>query len=96
MPVSSTAFPQRNAHFGMNVHSRWRDQSADERYIEWARRAFEATAPFASGTAYVNFMPGDEEERVQGAYGENYARLMEIKRRYDPKNLFRLNHNIVP
>ncbi len=41
-------------------------------------------------------MPGDEEERVQSAYGENYARLMEIKRRYDPKNLFRLNHNIVP
>ena len=96
VPVSSTAFPQRNAHFGMNVHSRWRDQSADEQHIEWARRAFEATAPFASGTAYVNFMPGDEGERVQSAYGENYARLMEIKRRYDPKNLFRLNHNIVP
>jgi FAD/FMN-containing dehydrogenase len=43
-----------------------------------------------------NFMPGDEGERVQSAYGENYARLMEIKRRYDPKNLFRLYHNIVP
>ena len=96
VPVSSTAFPQRNAHFGMNVHSRWRDQSADQQHIEWARRAFEATAPFASGTAYVNFMPGDEGERVQSAHGENYARLMEIKRRYDPKNLFRLNHNIVP
>ena len=96
VPVSSTAFPQRNAHFGMNVHSRWRDQSADQQHIEWARRAFEATAPFASGTAYVNFMPGDEGERVQSAYGENYARLTEIKRRYDPKNLFRLNHNIVP
>jgi hypothetical protein len=76
VPVSSTAFPQRNAHFGMNVHSRWRDQSADQQHIEWARRAFEATAPFASGTAYVNFMPGDEGERVQSAYGENYARLI--------------------
>jgi FAD/FMN-containing dehydrogenase len=96
VPVSSTAFPQRSAHFGMNVHSRWRDQSADKQYVEWARRAFDATAPFASGTAYVNFMPGDEGERVQSAYGENYARLTEIKRRYDPKNLFRLNQNIVP
>jgi FAD/FMN-containing dehydrogenase len=95
VPVSSTAFPQRNAHFGMNVHSRWRDQSADKQHVEWARRAFEATAPFASGTAYVNFMPADDGERVQTAYGENYARLTEIKRRYDPKNLFRLNQNIV-
>jgi FAD/FMN-containing dehydrogenase len=96
VPVSSTAFPQRNAHFGMNVHSRWRDQSTDKQYVEWARQAFDATAPFASGTAYVNFMPGDEGDRVQTAYGENYARLTEIKRRYDPKNLFRLNQNIVP
>jgi FAD/FMN-containing dehydrogenase len=96
VPVSSTAFPQRNAHFGMNVHSRWREQSMDNQYVKWARRAFDATAPFASGTAYVNFMPGDEGERVQTAYGENYARLVEIKRRYDPKNLFRLNQNIVP
>ena len=95
VPASSTAFPQRNAHFGMNVHSRWREQSADKQHIEWAKRTFDATAPFASGTAYVNFMPGDEGERVQAAYGENYARLIEIKRRYDPKNLFRLNQNIV-
>jgi len=79
----------------MNVHSRWREQSADKQHIEWAKRTFDATAPFASGTAYVNFMPGDEGEWVQAAYGENYARLIEIKRRYDPKNLFRLNQNIV-
>jgi FAD/FMN-containing dehydrogenase len=96
VPVSSTAFPQRNAHFGMNVHSRWRDPSTDKQYVDWARRSFDATATFASGTAYVNFMPGDEGERVESAYGENYARLSEIKRRYDPKNLFRLNQNIVP
>ena len=96
VPVSSTAFPQRHAHFGMNIHSRWRDPSSDKQHVEWAKHAFDATAPFASGTAYVNFMPGDEGDRVQSAYGENYARLTEIKRRYDPNNLFRLNQNIVP
>jgi FAD/FMN-containing dehydrogenase len=48
VPVAATAFPQRDAHFGMNVHSRWRDKSEDNAHIAWARRAFEATAPFAS------------------------------------------------
>ena len=46
------------------------------------------------GSVYVNFMPADETARVQGAFGANYARLAEIKRRYDPQNLFRLNQNI--
>jgi FAD/FMN-containing dehydrogenase len=96
LPVAATAFPQRQAHFGINVHSRWRDQNDDDAYVAWARKAFEATAPFASGTAYVNFMPGDEGERVKTAYGANFARLGEIKRRYDPTNLFRFNHNIAP
>ena len=96
VPVAATAFPQRDAHFGMNVHSRWRDKSEDNAHIAWARSAFEATARFASGTAYVNFMPEDEGDRVRTAYGANYSRLAEIKRRYDPTNLFRLNQNIAP
>jgi FAD/FMN-containing dehydrogenase len=96
VPVSATAFPQRSAHFGMNVHARWQDKSADRPHVEWARETFERTAPFASGTAYVNFMPDDEGERVKTAYGANYAKLTEVKRRYDPTNLFRLNQNIIP
>jgi FAD/FMN-containing dehydrogenase len=80
----------------MNVHARWQDKSADRPHVEWARETFERTAPFASGTAYVNFMPDDEGERVKTAYGANYAKLTEVKRRYDPTNLFRLNQNIIP
>jgi FAD/FMN-containing dehydrogenase len=92
----ATAFSQRNAHFGMNVHTRWREASMDKKYIAGAKKLFDAAAPFAIGTAYVNFMPGDEGERVEKAYGTSYSRLAQVKRRYDPSNLFRMNQNIRP
>jgi FAD/FMN-containing dehydrogenase len=57
---------------------------------------FDAAAPFASGSVYVNFMPDDEDDRVEKAFGTNYRRLAEIKRRYDPDNQFRMNQNIQP
>ena len=53
-------------------------------------------SPHAAGTAYVNFMPGDESERVETAYGINFGRLKQIKQQYDPSNLFRMNQNIKP
>jgi FAD/FMN-containing dehydrogenase len=93
---NATAWPNRNAHFIMNVHTRWRDRAQDQACVAWARRLFDAAAPFASGSVYVNFMPDDEEDRVENAYGPNYRRLAEIKRRYDPHNLFRMNQNIRP
>ena len=92
----ATAWPNRNAHFIMNVHTRWRDRAQDSACVAWARRLFDAAAPFASGSVYVNFMPDDEDERVEKAYGTNYGRLVDIKRRYDPDNLFRMNQNIRP
>jgi FAD/FMN-containing dehydrogenase len=92
----ATAFSQRNAHFGVNIHTRWREESMDKRHLAWAKKLFDATAPFAIGTAYVNFMPGDEAERVEKAYGASYRRLAQVKRRYDPSNLFRMNQNIRP
>jgi len=95
--VDATAYPHRDIGFAMNVHTRWTDASEDETCIAWARRFFEATAPFATGGVYVNFMPADEELRVRtGAYGPNFARLAQVKRKYDPRNLFRMNHNIPP
>jgi FAD/FMN-containing dehydrogenase len=94
--ADATAWPNRNAHFIMNAHTRWRDKAQDSACIAWARQLFEATAPFASGSVYVNFMPDDENDRVEKAYGSNYRRLAEIKRRYDPDNLFRMNQNIRP
>ena len=94
--ADATAWSNRSAHFVMNVHTRWREAAEDAACIGWARRLYDATARFASGSVYVNFMPDDEGDRVQAAYGANYRRLAEIKRRYDPQNLFRMNQNIQP
>lgn len=80
----------------MNVHTRWREPADDAACIAWARALFSATAPYAVGSVYVNFMAEDEVDRVGSAYGPNITRLAEIKYRYDPTNLFRMNHNIAP
>ncbi|UWQ21138.1 FAD-binding oxidoreductase [Jannaschia sp. W003] len=92
----ATAFPQRNAHFTMNVHTRWEDPAKDKACLRWARDLYAATAPFSAGSVYVNFVPGDEPGRLAEAYGANMERLRAVKARYDPHNLFRVNHNIEP
>ena len=91
---ADTAFSRRGVQFVVNVHTRWRTAEQDGECIAWTRAVFDALAPHAMGTVYVNFMPGDEPERVRSAYGANYDRLVAVKRRYDPQNLFRLNQNI--
>ncbi|MDG4649761.1 FAD-binding oxidoreductase [Roseibacterium sp. SDUM158017] len=92
----ATAFPQRASHFTMNVHTRWSDPEADATCIAWARGLFQDTAADAAPSVYVNFMPEDEAGRMGEAYGGNLGRLREVKARYDPGNLFRVNHNIEP
>jgi FAD/FMN-containing dehydrogenase len=80
----------------MNVHGRWTEAADDAKVISWAREFFTAAAPHAAGSVYINFLTEDESSRIREAYGPNYDRLVEIKRRYDPDNLFRFNHNIRP
>lgn len=92
----AAAYAHRDARFVMNVHGRWDDAADDARGIAWAREFFKASAPFASGGVYVNFLTDDEGERVKAAYGPNYERLAQIKRLYDPANLFSTNQNIRP
>jgi FAD/FMN-containing dehydrogenase len=95
--ADATAYPHRNVEFIMNVHVRWSDKSDDAKCIAWGRQVYDATAPFATGGVYVNFMPEDESQRVRsGAYGPNFARLAQLKAKYDPTNLFRLNQNVAP
>ena len=96
IPLGSTAYAQRDIDFSMNVHARWTDAAQDRECIAWARDVYAATAPFATGGVYVNFMTGDETERVGAAYGINYDRIRAVKRKYDPTNLFRMNQNIRP
>ncbi|MEJ8852966.1 FAD-binding oxidoreductase [Variovorax robiniae] len=94
--MTATAFAGRDARYIMNVHGRWSDPQDDDKVRAWARRAFEEAAPHATGSGYVNFLTEDEAERVSMSYGVNYARLQEIKQRFDPDNLFRMNLNIAP
>ncbi len=96
VPSAAMAYPHRNAQYVLNVHTRWRDPAQDPACIRWARDFFEATAPYATGGVYVNFMTADEQDRVAAAYGGNYARLAALKATYDPDNLFRLNQNVAP
>jgi FAD/FMN-containing dehydrogenase len=96
VPADAMAYGHRDARFVMNVHGRWDHRSDDGRCIAWARRFFDAAAPFASAGAYVNFMTEEETGRVAAAYGANYPRLVALKRRFDPGNVFHVNQNIRP
>jgi FAD/FMN-containing dehydrogenase len=92
----ATAYPHRNSDFIMNVHGRWEKPSDDKKCIGWAREFFQKTQPYATGGVYTNFMTEDDADRVSSAYGTGYERLISIKRKYDPENMFRLNQNINP
>jgi FAD/FMN-containing dehydrogenase len=95
VPVEATAYPHRGAEFLMNLHTQWEDPEQDEECIAWTRDMHEAMAPHATGGVYANFVP-EEVGDQQAAYRENYDRLVEVKNKWDPKNLFRLNHNVEP
>ena len=68
----------------------------NEKTISWTKSYWDALHPYSAGGAYVNFMMDEGEERVKATYGDNYKRLVEIKNKYDPENLFRVNQNIRP
>jgi FAD/FMN-containing dehydrogenase len=96
VPQDAMAYSSRDANYVMNVHGRWETPEEDDHCRQWARAFFDAASPHASGGAYINFLSADETERVEFAYGPAYKRLVEIKQKYDPKNLFRVNQNIRP
>jgi FAD/FMN-containing dehydrogenase len=96
VPNDATAYTHRDAQFVLNVHGRWDNPANDNKCINWARELFQAAAPFATGGVYVNFLTQEEHDRVRLAYGSNYDRLIQLKKKYDPTNLFRLNQNIQP
>ena len=93
---TATAYPHRQPGYNVIVASQWTERDETERGIAWARDTFAALSPYMSHRAYVNYMAVDDADRVRHAYGPNYERLVELKRRYDPGNLFRLNQNIDP
>jgi FAD/FMN-containing dehydrogenase len=92
----NTAFGDRSAPFLIGIEANWESPDDDQACIEWAREVFRVLEPFATSREYFNF-PGlyeEGEKSVRNTFGANLGRLQSIKRKYDPDNLFRLNHNI--
>jgi FAD/FMN-containing dehydrogenase len=92
----ATAFAYRDANFATVIAGMWPDPSQNEANIAWVRDYYQATAPLSEEGGYVNFMAGDDQDRIKANYKGNYERLVDIKRKYDPDNLFHLNQNIKP
>jgi FAD/FMN-containing dehydrogenase len=90
------AYSSRDANYVMNVHGRWESAAEDERCIGWAREFFAKSQPFASPGAYINFLTQEESDRIAFAYGPTYKRMVDLKKKYDPTNFFRMNQNIKP
>jgi FAD/FMN-containing dehydrogenase len=94
--AAATAFAHREPGYSLLIVSQWLDPQETEPNIAWARDTFKALSPHMSSRSYVNNLTAEDGRMVQNIWGANYKRLVAVKRRYDPHNLFRLNHNIDP
>ena len=91
-----SAYANRDAAYDSFPVLIWSDPVADEANIAWAREMYAVLRPFGMAGVYVYNLGDEGHERVKAAYGENYDRLVRLKRKYDPDNLFRLNQNVHP
>src|SRR5262245_29217010 len=95
--VTDTAVPHRERGWNLVMTTVWTDSADTQANIAWTRDSFAAFLEHFSARRWLNYLADDEDaDAVRAAYGPNYDRLVEVKRRYDPENLFHLNHNIVP
>jgi FAD/FMN-containing dehydrogenase len=91
-----TAFSYRDATFAEVIVGVDPDPANKEKITNWCKEYFDALHPYSAGGAYVNFMMDEGQDRIKAAFRDNYARLAQIKRKYDPRNFFRVNQNIQP
>ncbi len=97
IPVEHSPVGNRKTKTVLNITASWESPEDDRENIEWARNAWQDLRRFSTGGTYVNFLTEEEVgDRLQDAWGKNYDRLVEIKTKWDPKNLFRMNKNIPP
>ena len=94
--ADETAFGDRSSPFIMNLLANWSEPSADAGNVAWIRGVFNKLRPAMKSGVYVNFMSGDEQDRVPEAYHERWDRIVAVKSHYDPNNFFRLNQNVPP
>ena len=98
VPETATAFAHRSPGYNLLVLSVWLDPAATEENVAWTRDTYTATQRFFTKGRYVNYLADDDtgDDPVRSAYGPNYDRLVQVKTKYDPDNLFHLNFNIKP
>ena len=94
---SETAFAQRGGRYDVGIMAQWTDAAEDAQHVTWTRALSDALKPYASGGYLLNFLGEDESQAtIQAAFGANYARLAQVKAKYDPNNFFSINQNIRP
>ena len=94
--VTDTAFPHRQYAYNFFVWSNWVSAADSEKNIQWTRDCWDAMKPFMGAGTYVNYLEDEGDPLARAAYGPNYDRLVALKKKYDPGNFFRMNHNIRP
>jgi FAD/FMN-containing dehydrogenase len=94
--LAETPYAGRDTRYGFHIMAGWMDATEDEAVLGWASEFHEAMAAHATGGVYVNLIADDESHRIPAAYGPNYERLVGLKKKWDPDNLFSSNYNIPP
>lgn len=92
----ATAFPHRERSFCITAVPKWKNEDQDSKMKAWANSIFEALAPYAAEGIYVNYLADEDKKKKHSAYGQHWKRLRKIKKKWDPENVFRVNHNIPP
>jgi FAD/FMN-containing dehydrogenase len=96
VPVQDTAVPHREPGYDLLITSVWMDPSSNDENIAWARETYSAMEPYLADRRYINYLDQDEgAEAARSAFGPNFARLAEVKEKYDPDNVFRLNNQTI-
>jgi FAD/FMN-containing dehydrogenase len=97
VPVLDTAVPHRETSYNILIPGEWMNPADTEKNIAWVRSTYSALEPHSANRRWLNYLGDDDGvDAIQVAYGPNYDRLVEVKRKYDPENVFHLNHNIEP
>jgi FAD/FMN-containing dehydrogenase len=98
-PVANTAYALRDAGLNLLLIGQWTDAKDDARCIDWVKQVYASPTPFMAERRYLNYMNDDDlrdNSALAAAYGPNLTRLRQIKKKYDPDNVFHLNLNIPP
>jgi FAD/FMN-containing dehydrogenase len=97
IPETATAVPHREAGYNLLLPTEWMDPADTDRCIAWTKDTYAAVSEHLAGRRWLNYLGDDQlNDAIRAAYGPNYNRLVDAKRRYDPENVFHLNHNITP